>query len=70
MINKLKSLDIISLVLVIIGGLNWALVAFSPNYNLIEIFFGSFPALVQFIYLLIGLAAIYLIVVMRKLARK
>jgi uncharacterized protein len=70
MINKLKTLDIIALVFVIIGGLNWALIAFSPNYNLIEMSLGSFPALVQFIYLLIGLAAIYLIVVMRKLARK
>ncbi|MBU4348254.1 DUF378 domain-containing protein [Patescibacteria group bacterium] len=70
MINKLKTLDIIALVFVIIGGLNWAFVAFSPNYNLVEMLLGSIPALAQFIYLLIGLAAIYLAVVMYKFARK
>lgn len=70
MINKLTVLDIIALVLVIIGGLNWGLVALSPGYNLVEMLLGSIPTLVQLVYLLVGASAVYLAITMRKLARK
>lgn len=65
---KLNVLDIIALVLVIIGGLNWLLVAF--NYNLVTIIFGSMPWFVTLIYVLVGLSAIYLAVILMKLERK
>lgn len=70
MVNKLTVLDKIALILVIIGGLNWGLVGISPNYNLVEMLLGSVPLLVQLVYLLVGASAVYLAVVMRKLARK
>jgi hypothetical protein len=65
---KLNVVDIIALVLVIVGGINWGLVAF--NFNLVEVIFGSMPWLVTTIYALVGLAAIYLAVVSVKLERK
>lgn len=65
---KLNILDIIALVLVIVGGINWGLVAF--NFNLVEMIFGSLPWLVTLVYLLVGLAAIYLAVMFPKVERK
>ncbi len=65
---KLNILDIIALILVIVGGLNWGLVAF--NFNLVTVLFGSMPWLVTTIYVLVGLSAIYLAVISVKLERK
>ncbi len=54
-------LTIIALVLAIIGGINWLLVAF--GFNLVEAIFGpvATSVLTKLIYILVGLAAIYLI---------
>ena len=54
-------LTIIALVLAIIGGINWLLVAF--GFNLVEALFGpvATSVLTKLIYIIVGLAAIYLI---------
>ncbi len=65
---KLNVLDITALVLVIIGGINWGLVAL--GYNLVDMILGSLPWLVSVVYLVVGLAAIYLAVMFNKLERK
>ena len=52
-------IDWIALVLVIVGGLNWGLYAF--GYNLVEMLLGSIPILEQVVYILVALAAVYLI---------
>jgi len=65
---KLNILDIIALVLVIVGGLNWLLVAF--GYNLVTMIFGSIPYLVATVYVLVGLSAIYLAAISMKLERR
>ena len=65
---KLNILDIIAIILVIVGGLNWGLVAM--NYNLVTALFGSMPWLVTTIYALVGLSAIYLACIGMKLERK
>lgn len=66
--QKLNVLDIIAIVLVVIGGLNWGLVAF--GYNLVNMIFGSIYWLEATIYALVGLSAIYVAVIMPKLERK
>lgn len=70
MVKELSVLDKIALVLVIIGGLNWGLVAISPSYDLVQLLLGSMPALAQLVYLLVGVAAVYVAAVMMKFARK
>lgn len=65
---KLNVVDIVALVLVIVGGLNWLLVAF--NLNLVTLLFGSIPMLVTIVYILVGLAAIYLAAIAMKLERR
>lgn len=48
----------IAFALVIIGGLNWGLVAF--KYNLVSMLLGGWPVVEQTVYILVGLSAIYL----------
>lgn len=64
----MKLLDIIALVLLVVGGLNWGLVAFGTN--LVEAIFGSIPWLVSAVYLLVALSAIYVAVMVVKMKDK
>jgi hypothetical protein len=54
---KMNTLDWIAWTLVLVGALNWGLVGI--NYNLVTAIFGVVIA--QWIYLLVGLAALYII---------
>ena len=56
----LRTLNWISLVLVIVGGLNWGLVGLF-DFDLVDALFGSVPALARTVYTLVGLAAAYMI---------
>ena len=67
--NKLKVLDWVSLVLVIIGGLNWALVGLL-NFDLVATILGDMSVLSRVVYVVVGLAAVYVLVSLGKLARK
>lgn len=66
--SKLTVLDTVALVLVIVGGLNWGLTA--VGYNVVDMIFGSWMWLVQLIYILVGLSAIYVAWLWMKLERK
>jgi len=65
---KLNILDTIALILVIVGGLNWGLVGLM-QYNLVEAILGQ-TTLAAIVYILVGLAAVYLAVISVKLERK
>ena len=65
---KLNTLDIIALILVIIGGLNWGLVGLL-NFNLVSAIFGQ-GTIAAIVYILVGLSAIYLAIISPKLERK
>ncbi len=67
--KKLNYLDWISLILVIIGGLNWGLVGFF-GFDLVGAIFGAMSALARIIYGLVGLAALYAIFISFKLEKK
>lgn len=54
----MKSLHIIAFILVIVGGLNWALYAF--GYNLVSMLVGAWPTVEKVVYVLVGLSAVYL----------
>lgn len=54
----MKALHGVAFMLVIIGGLNWGLMAF--GYNLVGLLLGDWPMAVKAVYLLVGLSAIYL----------
>jgi len=66
--NKLKALDWIALILVIVGGLNWGLVGIF-DFDLVAFILGAMSILSRIVYVLVGLAAIYLAVISAKLAK-
>lgn len=55
----MKALHVITFVLVVVGGINWGLVGINPSYNLVTMLLGSWPAIEQVVYILVGLSAIY-----------
>jgi len=67
--NKLSTLDWIALVLVLVGGLNWGLVGFF-NFDLVAAIFGVMSFLSRAVYGLVGLSAIYLLIICSKLCKK
>lgn len=67
--NKLNVLDWVALVLVIVGGLNWALVGLF-SFDLVATIFGDMSVLSRIVYVLVGLSAVYVLVSLGKLAKK
>ncbi len=67
--KNLSVLDWIALILVIIGGLNWGLVGLF-SFNLIDKIFGGVYIIARIIYILVGLAAIYMIIIAATLRKK
>lgn len=55
----MKMLDSAALLIGIIGCINWGLIGIA-GFNLVEFLFGSVPFLVMIVYLLVGIAGIYL----------
>ena len=60
----MKALHMIAFILVVVGGLNWGLVAF--NINLVNMLVGSWPTLEMIVYILVGLSALYLVFTHKK----
>jgi hypothetical protein len=54
----MKALHVIAFVLLVVGGLNWLLVAF--NWNLVDAVLGVGSMLAKIVYVLVGLSAVYL----------
>lgn len=67
--KNLNFLDWITLILVIIGGLNWALIGLF-SFDLVASIFGDMSAVSRVVYVLVGLSALYLIFVLPKLSKK
>ena len=58
---KMKAIDWIFFVLLVVGGLNWGLVGLA-NFNLVTTIFGEGSALARIVYSLVGVSAVYLLV--------
>ena len=57
----MRALNLITLLLVIIGGLNWLLVGLI-NFDLVAAIFGQMSTLSRIVYVLVGLSAIWQII--------
>jgi len=67
--KNLGGLDLIALILVIVGGINWGLISIL-DWNLVEKLFGEMSMVSQIVYGIVGLAAVYLLVILGKIGRK
>ncbi|HYF35155.1 MAG TPA: DUF378 domain-containing protein, partial [Prosthecobacter sp.] len=54
----MKTLNLLTLFLLIIGGLNWALVGLA-DFNLVSAIFGEGSAPTRIVYSLVGLSALW-----------
>jgi len=61
-------LSTVALVLLIVGGLNWALVGLF-NFDLVAAIFGPMSVISRVVYVLVGLAAVYCIVILPRVSR-
>ena len=57
----MKTLNLITLILAIVGGINWGLVGIA-NLDLVAAIFGEDTGGARLIYILVGLSALYQIV--------
>ena len=57
----MRAINLITLVLVIVGGLNWGLVGLL-NFNLVAAIFGEMSMLSRIVYILVGLSALWQII--------
>lgn len=62
----MKIVNWIALILLVIGGLNWGLVGLF-EFDLVAAIFGDMSILTRIVYALVGLSAIYIIIVSPKL---
>ena len=53
--------EMIAVILLLVGGLNWGLVGLF-KFNLIDAIFGDMTAITRAIYVLVGLSAVYRII--------
>ena len=64
----MKALNLTTLILVIVGGLNWGLVG-AFQFNLVAAIFGGWPLVEATVYVLVGLSAVWQIVPLTKAFR-
>ena len=57
----MKPLNLVTLILLIVGGLNWGLVGLS-NFDLVATLFGAGSNLARIVYMLVGLSALWQLV--------
>lgn len=57
-VRHMKELHMVSFTLVVVGALNWGLVALL-NFNLVNALLGSWPGVEKLVYVLVGVAAVY-----------
>ena len=60
----MKVTHCIAFALVVIGSINWLLVAF--NFNLVDAIFGQGSVMAKIVYILVGIAALLLVVTHKK----
>lgn len=66
--KNLNALDWITIILVVIGAINWGLIGLF-KFDLVAAIFGDMSILSRIVYVLVGLAGIYLAIIAGSLAK-
>jgi uncharacterized membrane protein YuzA (DUF378 family) len=65
MVKKINMTDRVAMWLSAVGGLNWGLVGIGnfmgSNWNLVNWIFGGYPVIENFVYVVVGVSAGYLV---------
>jgi uncharacterized membrane protein YuzA (DUF378 family) len=62
----MNTLNWITKILVIVGALNWGLIAINSSWNLVEKLLGTWPIAVTIVYALVGLAGLWELIMLFK----
>ena len=62
----MKTINLIAIILLVVGGLNWGLVGLF-NFDLVAAIFGAMSLIARTVYILVGLSAIYVAANAKKL---
>ena len=68
-VRRFNAMDWISMILLIVGGLNWGLVGIA-DFDLVATLFGEGSALSRIVYILVGGAALYSLYTTSKMGRR
>lgn len=60
-----KMIHMVTFLLLVVGGLNWLLVGVA-QIDLVQMIFGSMPMVARAIYVLVGLSAVYELLIFKK----
>ena len=55
----MKKIDWVAISLLLVGGINWGLIAINPSWNLVNMALGSMPMVERIVYGLVGISAVY-----------
>ena len=61
----MRAINLVTLLLVIVGGLNWGLVGLF-DFNLVAAIFGDMTPLARIIYVLVGISAVWQLIPLAK----
>lgn len=67
--KKFNFLDWVAIILLVVGGLNWGLVGIF-DFDLVAVIFGAMSMLARLVYILVGLSAVYVLVMLGKFCKK
>ncbi len=59
----MKTIDVLAVILLIVGGINWGLVGLL-QFDLVAAIFGPMSALARIVYTVVGIAALFRLVVL------
>ena len=65
----MKAIDVVTGVLLVVGGLNWGLVGFF-GFDLVAAIFGEMSVLSRIVYSLVGLSAVYQAAAVKSMKRR
>ena len=66
--KNLTSLDWVTMILMVVGGLNWGLIGLF-NFDLVTTIFGDMSGVTRIVYILVGLSALYWLFMFGKLSK-
>lgn len=57
----MQKIELVALILLVIGGLNWGLVGLL-NFDLVATVFGQMSLLARIVYAVVGISAVYVVI--------
>lgn len=67
--KKMNAVDWITMILVVVGGLNWGLIGLF-KLDLVAAIFGDMSAISRVVYVLVGVSAVYMLLMAGKMGKQ